>query len=352
MRTAPLLPESWSLTLVVTALSVSLAGPPVRAQTPEVDSFRSSQKLWAQGVPIEDRRRAHKLFLAGTRLLKDGLFRDAAVKYSEALALWSHPAIHYNMAIAQLNLDQPIAAYMSLQKAMHYGSTVIGADKYEHARNYRTILDKQLARIEVICSEPDATITLDGTLLFAGPGREQTILRPGGHQLVAAKPGYLTETIPIVLSPGDSLRVDIILVPYADIGKTRRWSAWKPWAAVGVGAAVALAGGILHWRASDYFVGFDSEFDRDCPRGCADALLPGHVGRRLDVARGYQTAAFSAYVAGGLTVTTGLIMAYLNRAKLTHRGRAPTPRRGQTDRLSLVPPAWARHAVLSARMHF
>src|SRR2546423_895823 len=63
---------------------------------------------WAAGVQPTEQRAALQMFHDGNVFLNDGLFAKAGDKYKEALKHWDHPAIHYNLALAQMNLDQPI----------------------------------------------------------------------------------------------------------------------------------------------------------------------------------------------------------------------------------------------------
>src|SRR5258706_5080503 len=63
---------------------------------------------WAKAVTPQEQKLATDLFREGNALLKESLFVQAAEKYREALRHWNHPGIHYNLALALLNLDQPV----------------------------------------------------------------------------------------------------------------------------------------------------------------------------------------------------------------------------------------------------
>ena len=75
-----------------------------RAQTGPTET---GDRPWAKGVSKERQEAAWEVFREGNALLKDSLFAKAADKYREALKSWDHPAIHYNLALALVNLDQP-----------------------------------------------------------------------------------------------------------------------------------------------------------------------------------------------------------------------------------------------------
>src|ERR1700733_7519084 len=49
----------------------------------------------------------------------------------DALKHWDHPAIHYNLALAQMELAQPIEAYDNLTTAIKYGDAPLQSkDKF------------------------------------------------------------------------------------------------------------------------------------------------------------------------------------------------------------------------------
>src|SRR5947209_7866588 len=99
----------------------------------ELPGNRAAERPWSRGVAAVEQKAALELFREGNALLKESLFVQAAAKYREALAHWNHPGIHYNLALALLNLDQPVEVYRQLEAALIYGPAPLDADKYEHA---------------------------------------------------------------------------------------------------------------------------------------------------------------------------------------------------------------------------
>lgn len=304
---------------------------------------------WMKGVTAETQEAAREIFLQGNALIKDTLFAKAAGKYKEAIALWQHPAFYFNLAIAQLALDQPIEAHGSLEQALRHGEKPLGEQRYRQAKSHLQRLDRELAHIEVTCDEPGATLTLDGELLFKAPGRHEGLVRPGDHQLVAGKTGYLTRTRQLVLSPGQRLAIDIEMTTLEDArDSSRRWAAWKPWAVVGAGALVGVAGGVLHWRAAADFRGFDNAFKRlDCADagGCEEDTLSSFAGQ-LQRAVWEQRIAVTAYAVGGVVLATGLTMAYVNRPRLAESEA------GDAEAVSVIPVVSPRAAGVTALWRF
>src|SRR5580692_6960549 len=99
------------------------------------------------------------------------------------------------MADCLSNLDQPLEAGDDLELALKYGEDALGSDVYTQGLTYRKLLQGQLAELEVIHSQAGVVITLDGKPVVSGPGPGDATVRatPGPHQLVATKPGFLTQ---------------------------------------------------------------------------------------------------------------------------------------------------------------
>jgi hypothetical protein len=260
----------------------------------------------------------------GNGHLREGLFVNAVEAYRQALAGWDHPAIHYNLALALLNLDQPVEVYQHMEAAIRYGPEPLDAQKFEYARSIKTLLEKQLAWVEISCELPGATVTMDGKTLFVAPGRFRGLVRSGMHSILATHEGYETDDQSRALLPGE--RVTFALAP-AEIVFKRKWPVWMPWAVMSAGAAVAAGGGFFHVRARDDFRAFDAGVT-ECG-GCVPE--PRLADTR---ARGFlqQKLAVSTYTLGGAALVGGVVLAFLNQ---------PQPHRikpGQGDkRVTVVP---------------
>jgi tetratricopeptide (TPR) repeat protein len=271
-----------------------------------------------ENIPIEQRERARELFHQGTRYLKDGFFDEAAQTYEQALELFDHPGIRYNLAVAQINLKQPIAAYRNILAAMRHGDVPVGKDIYEQARNYRALLETQLAHIDIHCDVPGAEVTLDGKRLFIAPGRYRDIVLAGAHQAVATRDGYIPEARPLVLAPGRVHRVTLAPRPMEQImtRTERRWAPWKPWAVAGASAVFFAGAAYFDRRASQEFDRFDSMFRQQCVDGCTDDVVPASWDATWQHAEDQRRIALSGYITGGAVLATGAILVYLNRERV------------------------------------
>jgi hypothetical protein len=305
--------------LILMCLAARAAAQP--PPTPDV-------RPWAEGVPEDKQALALKAYEEGNAEFVQDRFAQAVTKYREALGHWDHPSIRFNMAVALINLGQPIEARESLDRALAFGEAPLGPDLHRQALTYQRLLDGQLTRLTIKCDEPDAEVSLDGIVLFKAPGSVTSWIAPGQHQLVATKPGYLTSSQSLALVPGTTETFDVRLLPYTSTTRTtRRWAPWKPYAVVASGALVAGFGGILYAVAASDYSAYDDHIRTDCPRGCSAgdlAAMPDVVAIK-DRADSEQAAAFSLFVVGGALAVAGGVGLYLNQPRIEVVAPSLTP---------------------------
>ena len=214
----------------------------------------------------EHRRAAETFFERGTALYHELLYRDAAEAFGRAAEYWLHPQIQLYLSLALSRSGRPVAAYASLQKAVNLGVDRLSpADRQRARKLHDTLLREQLAIIEVRCDEPGASVRLDGEPLFVGPGSHTAPVVPASHVVTADKPGYFSARQSITLLPGHRGSIVIEMGPDTVI-KRRHWAKWKPWAVVGAGVALGLAGAGVVWKSA-------RDFDRaEVGRLCRDLL--------------------------------------------------------------------------------
>ncbi len=279
-----------------------------------VASAHADDKPWAAGVSAANQKQALALYREGNAFFEQSQYKDALPKYEAAIALWDHPAIHYNAAVCLINLDRPVEAFDNIVSALRFGAAPLGSDLFKQGETYRKMLAAQVGELEVSCADLGARVTLDGEPMFTGPGSAKRRLRVGDHQIVVMKPRYQTETRPVHLNGGDDQHVAIALQPVpGQRALHRRWAKWKPWSLVVGGVAIAAAGG-LPLRASQHYASrYQAWLDN-----CEPCLMPYPANetqehslatRDLWIARG-------AFAVGGALAIAGVALVVLDQPRL------------------------------------
>jgi hypothetical protein len=273
-----------------------------------------AERPWAKGVPKEKQTVALELFRDGNNKLRDALYRAARESYVEALKSWDHPAIHYNLSLSLMNLDQPVEAYEHLLMALKYGAAPLDTEKMDQALRYKGLVEKQLTRLTVSCELDGAIVRVDGNQIFVGPGKWEGMVRAGQHSIVAAHEGYVPAEKAETLVGGESKSVALQLYRTEDLTEYKRlWPAAIPWTVVAVGAVI-LGGSVgLHLSAKGAFDTYDKGIVA-CAQPEALGCLP-----RTDLAATrsqgttFQSLALVGYAVGGAALITGTVLVYLNR---------------------------------------
>jgi hypothetical protein len=314
-----------------------LAPPAVRAET-----VRTGGEPWYRQATADARQRALALFAQALDKHQQLLRGEAMELYELALALWDNPDIRWNLALVLDDLGQYLRAYQQLESALRW-EAALGPERLREVRDRMQALEAQrLARIETDREEPKAEITLDGQPWLRRAGRRSTLVLPGEHYIAASKSGYFPVTRSVYVKAGQQARV-ALLMDEDRLIKTRRWTAWKPWAAVGAGVAVAAVGAGLEWRASVHSsaaadaVARGTESSGNHPTPISDLYARAKLERGLGL---------GAYAVGGTAVAVGLALAWLNRPR-AHRAEARPP-----SRIELTPILSPHRAGLSALVRF
>lgn len=277
-------------------------------------SSGEAERPWARGVPKNSQTTALELFRDGNNKLRDALYRAARDKYLEALRSWDHPAIHYNLSLSLMNLDQPVEAYEHLLMALKYGAAPLDAEKMDQALRYKGLVEKQLTKLTVHIGLEGAVVRVDGNQIVVGPGTWEGMVRAGAHSIVASHEGYVPVERAETLVGGETKRLELTLFRTEDLTEYRRlWPVAVPWVVTVAGAALVGTGVGLHLAARGAFGSYDSQITT-CAAVGGGSCLP-----RTDVtalkAQGdlLQSLAFGSYIVGGAALITGAILIYVNR---------------------------------------
>jgi hypothetical protein len=292
------------------------------------DAQPPDARPWAAGVSAEQQERALALFARGNDAFAHFDYKVAAQLYREALTHWAHPAIHGNLAVTLIHLDDPVAAYQEIELALRYGEAPFDEAVFRQLTTDRKLLSAQLGELAITSHVAGAEVTVDGERVLAGAGAFSRRVRSGSYQVVAQKPAHLTFTREVTVLPEQRVDILVQLVPLDQVGGSeRRWRAWVPWLVVGGGAVVLGAGIGTRLAAQGNVDDYEAEIARACPDGCPEASLPQAVRDLAGRARFENQLGITSIVVGGAALITGGVLVYLNqprRVRFDESGRRIT----------------------------
>jgi hypothetical protein len=311
---------------LIVGLGLMLSMGVARADRPKVGDDKPLEKTqqapWDRGVSVDQMQSAAALFDDANAQLDASLPSKAAEKYREALKLWPHPMIHYNLALALMELKQPVDVADHLEKAIQHGVEGLNnqPEKLDQAKRLLEFTLDQLAYIEVSCQKEGAKVSVDGKHVFTvekgKPNMYKSRVPIGKHQFVAEKPGYATPVDATFIDKRETFRIELKLLTADELTRyKRRWPnrRWAPWAVVGGGALVGLVAGGLQWSANSSY----NEFDTKVARCTADAMNNScDASQFTDLKDSGDTKAslgLIGYSVAGAAIVAGGLLVYLNR---------------------------------------
>jgi hypothetical protein len=308
-------------------------------------------KAGYKNVSKTDEDCANRAFHQGNDMLNNGLFAPAVARYREALRCWDHPGIHYNLALALINLDQPIEVYEQLNEAIKYGADPLDEGKFEHAKEYLKLVAGLLADIEVSCDKPGAKIAVDGKEVFVAPGSYKAKVRVGKHTFYGDKEGYNARVNAPFIGPGETFRIELKLYTAEELTRyRRRWDKeWMPYTVIGAGALVGLIGGGMELLASSNYKDLNAAVAK-CNTPTAGCKIEDNQ-NLVDMRKSgdtKRTLGYVGYGVAGATIATGALLAYLNR-RTPYQVR-PEDLEGEQDKGQDKPPAVSFTPVVSPGM--
>lgn len=293
-------------------LALAFLTPTARAEIP-----RTGDEPWYR-QPTANIERAKELFAQAVSEHLQLLRGNAKDLYDQALVLWDNPDIRWNLALVLEDLGQYLHAHDQLERATRWGEA-LGAERLHDVHDRMNALEvHHLARIEASCNELATDVTLDGQSWFQGSGRGSMLVEPGEHYVVARKLGFFPVARSISVAAGQDARLDLPMDEDRLI-ETRRWAAWKPWAAIAAGVVLTATGAVLDGQAILNRDNAAKSLPSSCDTamGCTPTQAPRSYGRAVTEHR----IALSALATGGTTTALGLVLVWMNQAQV-HRSEA------------------------------
>jgi hypothetical protein len=298
------------------------AEEPAPAPTPEATpspapAASSDPKPWADGVSQETQDKASALYEEGNKLFAQQAHAAALDKYKQAIALWEHPLIRFNMAVTEIRLERILDAADNLEKALTYGDKPFKPELYQQALDYQKLVKNQVGYVEVTCEQAGARLLFDGKPWFDCPGTKKVRVLAGEHTIVGEKKDFLTTSTKIVVDGGETAREKVALVPLdSAVVLKYPYRRWFPWTTAGVGVAIAVGGAAVWLAGKNQMEDFETEYSVQCQNGCEPGLTaPEHrsLAAQRDSAELKGQIGVAMVGVGGAVAVTGIVLVILNR---------------------------------------
>jgi hypothetical protein len=265
---------------------------------------------WAEGVTDKNQNAAQALFADANKLFAQEAHGPALEKYVQAIALWDHPLIRFNMAVTLVRLDRFLDAALAIDRALRFGQAPFPTpEQYRQALDYQKLVGGRVGELEVTCAQAGVQVTLDGKQWLACPATQKLRVLAGEHALVAEAKDHMTKSQRLVVTGGKTTTASVELLRIETVATyehpTRRWI---PWTVAGGGAGLAAIGVAIWFSGRSQMDDFDENFARECPAGCdlddAPALRDQRDGAQF---KGNLGAAM--VIGGGAVLAGGVVWA-------------------------------------------
>jgi tetratricopeptide (TPR) repeat protein len=319
---------------VLSLCTLLFAWGETRAQPAEEPRAERSPAEERDAAATDDaaKTRAREHFDRGLVHLDARRFAQALTEFQEAYRESPHPIALYNVGLAQIALEDPVAAVDTLERFLREAEAAGTLDTTKRDEVQR-LLKGQRMRIAVLRFDvrpPGAMVTLDGREVPAASSSAAHRVQVGEHRLRVALAEYEPQELAVKLTGGEERTLHVALIPVAtekpeashDVQppqreRTRREasSSWRTVSYVvgGSGLALGLTAGGLYFYNRGRYSDYQSEsaaLDRAWPSATQQELpaLEKRRDRNQDLLGSVQTVdgwSIGLAIAGGALLASG-----------------------------------------------
>jgi hypothetical protein len=270
---------------------------------------------WEVGVSQAKRDEANSVFAEGNQLFAQQAHGPALEKYKQAIALWDHPLIRFNMAVTLVRLDRILEAAETLDAALRFGAAPYTPEHYQQALDYQRLIAGRVGMIEASCQQDGVSVLLDGKPWLSCPGTKTERVLTGEHLVVGEKKEFATESRRLVVAANKTASTKLQLRSFEDASRLEYpVPRALPYAVAGGGAAIALGGLGFWFAARNQMDRFEADFASMCEMGCESDLADhGLLADARDSAKLKGRIAVTMLIAGSAIAGGGIVWVLLNR---------------------------------------
>jgi hypothetical protein len=148
-------------------------------------------------------------FRKGLDLYKDGDFQAALIEFRRAYELAPNFNVLYNIGQVSFQLQDYPGALNAFERYLTEGGDRVSAARKADVAKDIEKLKARVANLEIVCSVPDAEITLDDVVVGKSPLPRPILVSAGRHKVSVSKAGFTVSTKVIDIASGDALKVPI-----------------------------------------------------------------------------------------------------------------------------------------------
>lgn len=247
----------------------------------------------AQAAPADTSAQADDLYKRGVDAFAEKKLEEAYGFLTRAWVLKQSPEIGANLALVELKLGK--ARDSAEHIAMVLRAYPVGGAQDTRDRLQAKLAEakKTIATVHIRSNVDGATILVDGKDVGKTPVKDELYLEVGKKQLVARKEGYDDYAVPMDLTPGIDLQLQIEMTPGTKRAPTGNDKPIWPTIALAAGAAAGLGLGIGFTVSAEMAKG---ELEDS---GCRNATCATTFQDQVDSYNLGYNIAIPAYAVGG-----------------------------------------------------
>jgi hypothetical protein len=161
----------------------------------------------------EQSNEASEHFHRGVALYKEGNFAGSLVEFRRAYQIAPHYRVLYNLGRASLSLQRYADAQRSFEAYLAEGGAEVPEARRTEVQGELALLERRVARLEVVANMPGAEIMIDGESVGTSPLAHPVVVSVGRVRITALKSGKVPLERTIEVVGGDHTKVQFEFPP-------------------------------------------------------------------------------------------------------------------------------------------
>jgi hypothetical protein len=140
-------------------------------------------------------------------------YEKALIKFREAYEASKNPRVLFNVAVCERNLNRYARAAATLRRQLSEGEGTLPAGEVDAAKAAIAALERFVSTLEIVVTEPEATIAIDGEKVGTSPLLAPVSVDIGSRTVTVQKSGFVDVTRSVAVSSGTPAKETFALEP-------------------------------------------------------------------------------------------------------------------------------------------